>query len=127
DPVTRSMAAHLQGGVAWFGADIAGGDGATLCGDLVCSVAGGIADAVLPVAEIPLFGAHNVLNVLAAVAITGAVDTGSDAMASAIREFRAVPHRLETVLDAGAVLWVNDSKATNAESAMVALRAFAGR
>jgi UDP-N-acetylmuramoylalanine--D-glutamate ligase len=48
-------------------------------------------------------------------------------MAAGIRGFRPVPHRLEPVLERDGVLWVNDSKATNAESAVVGLQAFAGR
>ena len=37
------------------------------------------------------------------------------------------PHRLQTVRDEDGVLWVNDSKATNVESAVAALRSFPGR
>ena len=48
-------------------------------------------------------------------------------VAAGIHGFRPVPHRLEPVLERDGVLWVNDSKATNAESAVVGLQAFAGR
>src|SRR5207302_8561597 len=79
------------------------------------------------VAAIPLFGRHNAHNVLAAVAITRAAGAPVDAIAGAVRDFHAVPHRLQTVLEHDGVLWVNDSKATNVDAALMALRAFAGR
>jgi UDP-N-acetylmuramoylalanine--D-glutamate ligase len=41
-----------------------------------------------------------------------------------VRDFSAVPHRLETVLDEDGVLWVNDSKATNVDAATRALESF---
>ena len=44
-----------------------------------------------------------------------------------MRDFHAVPHRLQTVRDQDGVLWINDSKATNVESAIAALRSFPGR
>src|SRR5207302_4124730 len=56
-----------------------------------------------------------------------AAGVAHDAIAGAVREFRAVHHRLEPVLDAGGVLWVNDSKATNVDAAVKALRAFPDR
>ncbi len=48
-------------------------------------------------------------------------------IAGAVRDFQAVPHRLQTVRDEDGVLWINDSKATNVESAIAALRSFPGR
>jgi UDP-N-acetylmuramoylalanine--D-glutamate ligase len=68
-----------------------------------------------------------VQNVLAAVALGHAAGVAHDAIAGAVRAFRAVPHRLEPVLDAGGVLWVNDSKATNVDAAIKALHAFPDR
>jgi UDP-N-acetylmuramoylalanine--D-glutamate ligase len=44
-----------------------------------------------------------------------------------VHDFHAVPHRLQTIRDEGGVLWVNDSKATNVEAAVAALRSFPGR
>ena len=127
DPVTRAMAANASAPVRFFGFDLDEGDGATVRRDEVVVVDGGVASPVLPLADIPLFGVHNVANVLAAVAVTRAAGVAPAAMAAGIRGFRPVPHRLEPVLERDGVLWVNDSKATNAESAIVGLQAFAGR
>ena len=127
DPVTRAMARNASAPLRFFGFDLGERDGATVRRDQVVTVDGGAASPVLPLADIPLFGVHNVANVLAAVAVTRAAGMAPPAMAAGIRSFRPVPHRLEPVLERDGVLWVNDSKATNAESAIVGLQAFAGR
>ncbi len=78
--------------------------------------------------DLPLPGPHNLLNALAAVAAALAAGAGEAAVAPALRAFRPLPHRLEPVGEAGGAAWVNDSKATNVESARMALRSFpAGR
>jgi UDP-N-acetylmuramoylalanine--D-glutamate ligase len=127
DPITREMAAFAHGRVHQFGLRPGIIDGATRRGGDVVSVEAGVATTVLPVAEIPLFGEHNVQNVLAAVALARAAGVDTPPIAGAVRDFRAVPHRLQAVRDEAGVLWVNDSKATNVESAVAALRSFPGR
>jgi UDP-N-acetylmuramoylalanine--D-glutamate ligase len=127
DPITREMAAVASCRVHEFGLQPGISDGATASGHDVVSVEAGVAAPVLPIADIPLFGEHNLLNVLAAVAVARAAGLGATPIAGAVRDFHAVAHRLQTVRDEGGVLWVNDSKATNVESAVAALRSFPGR
>ena len=81
--------------------------------------------------DIPLRGAHNVLNVLAACAITGAMGLAIDrpgvkpaAMRAAIQAFRPVEHRLETVRQLAGVTYVNDSIATAPERLLAALASY---
>ena len=126
DPVTRDMARAARSRVMLFGAEV-GENGATVREGRVVSVEAGRDVPVMPVDDIPLFGTHNVLNVLAAVCLGRAGGVEADRIAAAVRSFRAVSHRLEPVLERDGVLWVDDSKATNAESAIVALRAFGER
>jgi UDP-N-acetylmuramoylalanine--D-glutamate ligase len=128
DAVTRGMASAAAARVLMAGLDIGVAAGTTVHDGTVAIVAGGGATSpVMPVADIPLFGEHNVLNVLAAVALGHAAGVGNDDIARAVREFHAVHHRLEPVLDADGVLWVNDSKATNVDAAVKALRSFPER
>ena len=124
DPVTRAMAASSTAPVRYFGAALRDADGATVADGAVAIVEAGAVQPVMPVADIPLFGAHNVLNVLAATAIGRAAGVAPADIAAAVRDFTAVPHRLEAVLDADGVLWVNDSKATNVDAATRALESF---
>ena len=77
--------------------------------------------------ELSLPGAHTVHNGMAAAAVTLARGVDADAVREALRTFAGVEHRLETVAERDGVLWVNDSKATNVASTLVALAAFAGR
>ena len=127
DETTRAMATIAVCPVRYFGLGLDGQQGSTVRGDEVISFEERSRIPVLPVADVPLFGAHNVLNVLAAVAVARAAGIAPADIAAAVREFRAVPHRLQTVLEHDGILWVNDSKATNTESAVMALQSFAGR
>ncbi len=74
--------------------------------------------------EIRLRGAHNRENAAAAAAIALARGISPDAVRSALRTFAGVEHRLEEVATIGGVLYVNDSKATNVASTLVALASF---
>jgi UDP-N-acetylmuramoylalanine--D-glutamate ligase len=127
DEITRSMADAAACPVRYFGLGIDRQQGTTVRDDEIISIEERSRIPVLPVADIALFGAHNVLNVLAAVAVARAAGIAPADIAAAVREFRAVPHRLETVLEHDGILWVNDSKATNTEAAVMALQSFAGR
>ncbi|HUB76679.1 MAG TPA: UDP-N-acetylmuramoyl-L-alanine--D-glutamate ligase, partial [Solirubrobacteraceae bacterium] len=64
-------------------------------------------------------------NSMAAAAVTLARGVSPDAVREALRSFRGVAHRLEQVVTRDGVLYVNDSKATNVDSALAALDAFA--
>ena len=79
---------------------------------------------LLAVAELGLFGEHNVANAMAAAAAALAMGVDRDAVREGLRSFAGVPHRLEQVAELGGVRFVNDSKATNVASATVGLRAF---
>ena len=79
---------------------------------------------LLAVDELALRGAHNRQNAMAAAAVTLARGIEPDAVRSALRTFAGVEHRLEEVARREGVLYVNDSKATNVDSALVALASF---
>jgi UDP-N-acetylmuramoylalanine--D-glutamate ligase len=82
---------------------------------------------ILPVEAIPLKGAHNVENVLAAVCAARLAGVKAEVIAEAVRRFRAVEHRLEFVATVRGVDYYNDSKATNVDSTMKAIESFPGR
>jgi UDP-N-acetylmuramoylalanine--D-glutamate ligase len=74
--------------------------------------------------ELALPGAHNVQNAMAAAAVCLARGVETDAVAAGLRTFSGVAHRLERIAVIDGVEWVNDSKATNVASTIVALQAF---
>jgi UDP-N-acetylmuramoylalanine--D-glutamate ligase len=84
------------------------------------------ADDPLP-AEPRIRGAHNRENAAAATAAARAVGVADAAIAAALESFPGVEHRIEDVATIADVLYVNDSKATNAAAALRALASFAGR
>ena len=73
--------------------------------------------------EIGIPGAHNQENAMAVAAVTLARGVAPDAVREGLRTFAGVPHRLEPIAERRGVLYVNDSKATNVDSTLVALRA----
>src|SRR5207302_6615058 len=87
----------------------------------------GVEEAILKLSDIPLAGAHNVENVLAAVAATALAGARPAAIAKGVRSFAGVEHRLEFVAEIGGVRYYNDSKATNVDATQKALEAFPGR
>jgi UDP-N-acetylmuramoylalanine--D-glutamate ligase len=74
--------------------------------------------------EVRLRGDHNVSNLLAAAAISGAAGGTIEAMGEVARSFQGVAHRLEEVARIDGVTWINDSIATAPERAIAGLRTF---
>jgi UDP-N-acetylmuramoylalanine--D-glutamate ligase len=81
---------------------------------------------LIAVGDLALPGAHNVENAMATAAVCLARGIDADGVAAGLRTFAGVRHRLERVAVKNGVTWVNDSKATNVASTIVALRAFPG-
>jgi len=81
-------------------------------------------ESLLAADEIRLRGAHNVENAMAAALACLALGIDAGGVRAGLRSFAGVAHRLEEVGEREGVLYVNDSKATNAASTLVALEAF---
>jgi len=79
---------------------------------------------IMLASEIPLKGAHNLENVLAAVCAGALMGCAPEKIRQAVREFKAVEHRLEFVATVGGVDYYNDSKATNVDATIKALESF---
>jgi UDP-N-acetylmuramoylalanine--D-glutamate ligase len=79
---------------------------------------------IMQVSEIPLKGAHNLENVLAAVCAGALMGCASEKIRQAVRDFKAVEHRLEFVATIRGVDYYNDSKATNVDATIKALESF---
>jgi len=82
---------------------------------------------IVPRSDLPLAGDHNVANLLAALLAvmsahpSHATSEARGLLANAVSAVKALPHRIEPVADTGGVLWLNDSKATNVSSTLVAI------
>jgi UDP-N-acetylmuramoylalanine--D-glutamate ligase len=81
---------------------------------------------VMPLRGIPLKGAHNIENVLAAVVSARLAGVPAEVIRGAVESFQAVEHRLEYVITHNGVAYYNDSKATNVDATAKAIAAFSG-
>jgi UDP-N-acetylmuramoylalanine--D-glutamate ligase len=79
---------------------------------------------ILQVSDIPLKGAHNLENVLAAVCSAVLMGCAPEKIRDAVKKFKAVEHRLEFVATIRGVGYYNDSKATNVDATIKALESF---
>jgi UDP-N-acetylmuramoylalanine--D-glutamate ligase len=128
DKPTQMVAAKTRAQIFWFSRVRQIKQGAFVYGESVFWLGkeGGKAEPVLPVAEIPLRGSHNVENVLAAVCAAKLAGIASESIRASVAGFHAVEHRLEPVRTMGGVTYYNDSKATNVDATLKALASFAG-
>src|SRR6266581_2991380 len=79
---------------------------------------------IMQVSEIPLKGAHNLENILAAVCAGALMGCAPERIRQAVSDFKAVEHRLEFVTTIRGVDYYNDSKATNVDATIKALESF---
>ncbi len=78
---------------------------------------------VINVRDLHLLGSHNYENVMAAVGMTARYGVPMEVIREAVREFRAVEHRIEFVRSVDGVDYYNDSKGTNPDAAIKAVMA----
>jgi UDP-N-acetylmuramoylalanine--D-glutamate ligase len=128
DKATQMVALKTKAQIFWFSGRRPIKQGAFVHGESIVFLdrEGGKAEPVMPVAEIPLKGAHNVENVLAAVCVARLVGVPAEKIRASVAEFKAVEHRLELVKNVRGVEFYNDSKATNVDAAMKAVASFKG-
>jgi UDP-N-acetylmuramoylalanine--D-glutamate ligase len=126
DPATTPLA-PTRPHVYWFSRNQRAAQGAFLRGADIVFRNDGKEDVVLKRDEVPLPGAHNLENVLAAIAATRIAGASAKAVAEGVRSFSGVEHRLEFVAEINGVRYFNDSKATNVDATLKALDSFPGR
>jgi len=129
DPTCVAMAQRTRAQVFWFSRQKEVEQGAWVRdGNIVFRDARGGSKTpqreILQVSEIPLKGAHNLENVLAAVCAGVLMGCEPEKIREAVHDFKAVEHRLEFVATIRGVDYYNDSKATNVDATIKALESF---
>jgi UDP-N-acetylmuramoylalanine--D-glutamate ligase len=129
DPTCVTLASRTQAQVFWFSRHKEVKQGAWVReGSILFRDGRGEAKnsqrEIMLVSEIPLMGAHNLENVLAAVCAGALMGCAPEKIRRAVRDFKAVEHRLEFVATIRGVDYYNDSKATNVDAAIKALESF---
>lgn len=79
---------------------------------------------VLPLDAVRLVGKHNLQNVIIAVSAAKALGISNEIITSAVSEFSGVEHRIEFVRELNGVKYYNDSKGTNTDATIIAVRSF---
>ena len=77
--------------------------------------------------KIPLIGKHNLQNSMAAISIAQILKISNEKIKESLKTFNSIPHRLEHFLTIQKVKYINDSKATNVNSAFYALDSLNGQ
>ncbi len=93
------------------------GDGFTVEGPQIVERRGGVSEPMVPVSAVHVLGRHILSDVVAATAIARTAGARAEAIAEAVEAFRGLPHAMQLVGTIEGVSFVNDSKATNVESA----------
>ncbi|MCR4926513.1 MAG: UDP-N-acetylmuramoyl-L-alanine--D-glutamate ligase [Lachnospiraceae bacterium] len=86
----------------------------------------GEAERLMHADDMNLLGVHNYENVCAAIAVTSAMGVPMDVIIRVVKSFKAVEHRIEFVREIGGVKYYNDSKGTNPDAAIQAVKAMKG-
>ncbi len=124
DRGARRLSPLVRGRLAYFSGETSVDEGAFLRDRRILFRWEGGEHTVCALKDIGLRGQHNVLNVLAACAISGAAGAAPEAMQAGIEGFTGVEHRLEFVRERDGVRWYNDSIASAPERVVAALRSF---
>lgn len=79
---------------------------------------------IIPLNAIKIVGKHNLQNVMIAVSAAKAIGISNDVILDAVSSFKGVEHRIEFVREINGVKYYNDSKGTNTDATITALKAF---
>jgi len=82
---------------------------------------------LLAVGDLAMYGIHNQLNALAALAAGELLGLGHAAMLQVLAEFPGLPHRMQLVARIAGVDYINDSKATNVAAAVASIQSIDGK
>ncbi len=123
DPLTREMVPYVQGNLLPFSRHVSSSPGVFIKDGTIQVNDGRMNYPICMAAEVRIPGGHNLENALAATAVSWAAGVEREKIASALRFFPGVPHRLEEVAEVQEIKFVNDSKGTNPEATLKAIKA----
>ena len=126
DPRTAAIAARVQSTPVMFSRLAEVEQGAFVRNGMVIYRDAAGRKELFPVNAVPLKGAHNLENVLAACAMSILAGADPGCLEESIRKFKGVEHRIEWVSDIDGVQYYNDSKATNIDATIKSLESFPG-
>lgn len=126
DPVLREFGKNMKPRAVYFSSCHPLDEGYCMDGDKIIRNHDGERTEIVNVRDLQLLGRHNHENVMAAAAISVEMGVPMDVIRKVICEFKAVEHRIEFVTEKAGVKYYNDSKGTNPDAAIQAVKAMPG-
>lgn len=128
DPILKEFGKKegLKPKAVWFSSKETLKDGFFLKDRDIVYAKEGKEQVLVNVNDLQLLGQHNYENVMAAAAVALAMGVPFEKITEAVKEFKPVEHRIEFVRERTGVRYYNDSKGTNPDAAIRALRAMPG-
>lgn len=123
DERLRKAAETMVPQVLFFSSRTELSQGAYLKGEDIMLALNGSVTRVCGIHDLNLLGRHNYENVMAAVLMAVSIGIPMDSIRKSLGEFQAVEHRIEFVAEKNGVTYYNDSKGTNPDAAIQAIRA----
>ena len=123
DERLRAFAPQCPARVLFFSSARKLDEGAWLDGEDIMINVSGETVKVCNIHELNLLGKHNYENVMAAVLMSVSIGVPMDSIRASLKKFQAVEHRIEFVIEKNGVNYYNDSKGTNPDAAIQAIRA----
>lgn len=120
---TRDFGKRCPSKVVFFSTKEELKDGFFLDGDNIVMATGGSKTVIMNIHDMNLVGLCNVENVMAAIAMSLAMEVPLSTILEVIRNFKAVEHRIEFVATKRGVDYYNDSKGTNPDAAIQGIKA----
>jgi len=124
DPGVLEMARRGRARLRFFSPRTPLADGTVVEGGWIVDRRADRAERLVPLASIHLLGPHLVNDVMAAATVGAIAGAAPAALTAAVEAFHGLEHAMELVADIGGVRFVNDSKATNVESALRSIESF---
>lgn len=126
DPYAEEMAARAEAKVLYFSRTEVVREGAWVRDGGIEINTGSGPERVCSVSDIFIPGAHNLENALAAALLSRLAGADANVIAHTLRTFKGVAHRIEFIRERNGVKYYNDSKGTNPDAAIQAVRAMTG-
>jgi UDP-N-acetylmuramoylalanine--D-glutamate ligase len=126
DPVVLELARPARAARHPFARDTALSTGTVVESGWIVNRHPDRAEQLVPLDRIHLLGPHLLIDVMAAATVAAIAGAAPPAMASAVESFRGLEHAMELAGETRGVRFVNDSKATNVESALRSIESFHG-
>jgi UDP-N-acetylmuramoylalanine--D-glutamate ligase len=124
DPSVLELAAGTRAVKRYFARSSAIPEGTVIERDWIVERRKAATERLIPLDAIHLLGPHLVVDVMAAATVGAIAGASPMAMTAAVDAFPGLEHAMELVADIGGVRFVNDSKATNIESALRSIESF---